>query len=446
VYDLGGGTFDISVLEIGEGVFEVKATNGDTHLGGDDFDQRVMDWIADEFKKEHGIDLRKDRMALQRLKEAAEKAKVELSSTVQTEINLPFITADASGPKHLVLTLTRAKLEALTAELVERTLGPCRQAMQDAGVTAKDVQEVILVGGQIRMPKVQEVVKNLFAKEPHKGVNPDEVVAVGAAVQAAVLTGEVKDVVLLDVTPLSLGIETLGGVMTTLISRNTTIPTKKSEVFSTAADNQESVEVHVMQGERPMARDNRTLGKFHLVGIPPAPRGMPQIEVTFDIDANSILNVSARDKATGKQQNITITASSTLTKDEIERMVKDAEANAADDARRKQEIEVRNQTDSLVYSTERTLSEHGSKLPEADRKAIEDALGETKEALKGEDLERMKQAQETLTKASHKLAEVMYREAQAQGAPGADGQPGKSAGPKEGEVVDAEFEDLGEKK
>jgi molecular chaperone DnaK len=447
VYDLGGGTFDISVLEIGEGVFEVKATNGDTHLGGDDFDQRVMDWIADEFKKEHGIDLRKDRMALQRLKEAAEKAKVELSSTVQTEINLPFITADATGPKHLVLPLTRAKLEALTAELVERTLGPCRQAMQDAGVTAKDVQEVILVGGQTRMPKVQEVVKNLFAKEPHKGVNPDEVVAVGAAVQAAVLTGEVKDVVLLDVTPLSLGIETLGGVMTTLISRNTTIPTKKSEVFSTAADNQESVEVHVMQGERPMARDNRTLGKFHLVGIPPAPRGLPQIEVTFDIDANSILNVSARDKATGKQQNITITASSTLTKDEIERMVKDAEANAADDARRKQEIEVRNQTDSLVYSTERTLSEHGSKLPEADRKAIEDALGETKEALKGEDLERMKQAQETLTKASHKLAEVMYREAQAQAAPGADGQPSKgAAGPKEGEVVDAEFEDLGEKK
>jgi molecular chaperone DnaK len=446
VYDLGGGTFDISVLEIGEGVFEVKATNGDTHLGGDDFDQRVMDWIAEEFKKEHGIDLRKDRMALQRLKEAAEKAKVELSSTVQTEINLPFITADASGPKHLVLTLTRAKLEALTAELVDRTLGPCRQAMQDASVTAKDVQEVILVGGQTRMPKVQEVVKNLFAREPHKGVNPDEVVAVGAAVQAAVLTGDVKDVVLLDVTPLSLGIETLGGVMTTLISRNTTIPTKKSEVFSTAADNQESVEVHVMQGERPMARDNRTLGKFHLVGIPPAPRGMPQIEVTFDIDANSILNVSARDKATGKQQNITITASSTLTKDEIERMVKDAEANAADDARRKQEIEVRNQTDSLVYSTERTLSEHGSKLAEADRKAVEDALAETKEALKGEDLERMKQAQETLTKASHKLAEIMYREAQNQGAPGAAGNQAKSTGPKEGEVVDAEFEDLGEKK
>jgi len=448
VYDLGGGTFDISVLEIGEGVFEVKATNGDTHLGGDDFDQRVMDWIAEEFKKEHGIDLRKDRMALQRLKEAAEKAKVELSSTVQTEINLPFITADASGPKHLVLTLTRAKLEALTADLVERTLGPCRQAMQDAGVTAKDVQEVILVGGQTRMPKVQDVVKGLFTREPHKGVNPDEVVAVGAAVQAAVLTGDVKDVVLLDVTPLSLGIETLGGVMTTLISRNTTIPTKKSEVFSTAADNQESVEVHVMQGERPMARDNRTLGKFHLVGIPPAPRGMPQIEVTFDIDANSILNVSARDKATGKQQNITITASSTLTKDEIDRMVKDAEANAADDARRKQEIEVRNQTDSLVYSTERTLSEHGSKLSEADRKAVEDALAATKEALKSDDLERMKQAQETLTKASHTLAEIMYREAQAQGAPGAAGagSQAKSGGPKEGEVVDAEFEDLGEKK
>src|SRR6267142_831085 len=424
VYDLGGGTFDISILEIGEGVFEVKATNGDTHLGGDDFDQRVIDWIAEEFKKEQGIDLRKDRMALQRLKEAAEKAKVELSSTVQTEINLPFITADASGPKHLVMTLTRAKLESLVADLVDRTLGPCRQAMQDASVTAKDVDEVILVGGQTRMPKVQEVVRNLFAKEPHKGVNPDEVVAVGAAVQAAVLTGEVKDVVLLDVTPLSLGIETLGGVMTTLISRNTTIPTKKSEVFSTAADNQESVEVHVMQGERPMARDNRTLGKFHLVGIPPAPRGVPQIEVTFDIDANSIINVSARDKATGKQQNITITASTTLTKDEIDRMVKEAEANAAEDTKRKQEIEVRNQTDSLVYSTERTLGEHGAKLAEADRKAVDEALTEAREALKGEDLDRMKRAQENLTRASHKLTEIMYREAQTQGQkPGAPGAP-----------------------
>jgi molecular chaperone DnaK len=447
VYDLGGGTFDVSILEIGEGVFEVKATNGDTHLGGDDFDQRVIDWIADEFKRENGIDLRKDRMALQRLKEAAEKAKMELSSTVQTEINLPFITADASGPKHLVLTLTRAKLEALVADLIDRTLGPCRQAMQDAGVTPKDINEVILVGGQTRMPKVQDVVKQLFDKEPHKGVNPDEVVAVGAAVQGAVLTGEVKDLLLLDVTPLSLGIETLGGVMTTLIPRNTTIPTKKSETFTTAADSQTSVEVHVMQGERPMARDNRTLGKFHLVGIPPAPRGIPQVEVTFDIDANGILNVSAQDKATGKQQNITITSSSGLTKDEIDRMVKEAESNAADDTKRKQEIEVRNQTDSLVYSTERTLGEHGSKLEEADRKAIEEALGEAKEALKTDDLERMQRAQDNLTRAAHKLAEIMYRESQAQTKPGSGGPgAGASGGPKEGEVVDAEFEDLGDKK
>jgi molecular chaperone DnaK len=454
VYDLGGGTFDVSILEIGEGVFEVKATNGDTHLGGDDFDQRVMDWIAEEFKKDNGIDLRKDRMALQRLKEAAERAKIELSTTVQTEINLPFITADASGPKHLVLTLTRAKLESLVADLVDRTLGPCRQAMQDAGAAASDINEVILVGGQTRMPKVQEVVKSLFGKEPHKGVNPDEVVAVGAAVQGAVLTGEVKDLLLLDVTPLSLGIETLGGVMTTLIPRNTTIPTKKSERFTTAADSQPSVEVHVLQGERPMARDNRTLGRFHLDGIPPAPRGVPQIEVTFDIDANGILNVSAKDTATGKQQHIAITSSSGLSKEEIDKMVKEAEANAADDARHKQEIEVRNQTDSLVYSTERTLSEHGSKLAEADRKAIDDALAEAKEALKTDDLDRMKRAQDTLSKAAHKLGEVMYREAQAQAGqqqpgPGAGPQAGGSAGPsgpKEGEVVDAEFEDLGEKK
>jgi molecular chaperone DnaK len=451
VYDLGGGTFDISVLEIGEGVFEVKATNGDTHLGGDDFDQRVIDWIADEFKKEHGIDLLKDRMALQRLKEAAEKAKCELSTTLSTEINLPFITADASGPKHLVLTLTRAKLEALVADLIERTIGPCRQAMQDAGVTPKDIDEVILVGGQIRMPKVQDAVKQLFEKEPHKGVNPDEVVAIGAAVQAAVLSGEVKDLLLLDVTPLSLGIETLGGVMTVLIPRNTTIPTKKSEVFTTAADSQTSVEVHVVQGERPMARDNRTLGKFHLVGIPPAPRGVPQIEVTFDIDANGILNVSARDTATGKQQNITITASSGLTKDEIDRMVNDAQQYSAEDAQRKQEIEVRNQTDSLVYSTERTLNEHGAKLSEADKKAIEDALGEAREALKTDDVERMRRTQENLTKASHKLAEIMYREAQTQAGPGPSGARPDSrgtapGGPKDGEVVDAEFEDLGEKK
>jgi len=456
VYDLGGGTFDVSILEIGEGVFEVKATNGDTHLGGDDFDQRVMDWIAEEFKKDNGIDLSKDRMALQRLKEAAERAKIELSTTVQTEINLPFITADASGPKHLVLTLTRAKLESLVADLVDRTLGPCRQAMQDAGAAASDINEVILVGGQTRMPKVQEVVKSLFGKEPHKGVNPDEVVAVGAAVQGAVLTGEVKDLLLLDVTPLSLGIETLGGVMTTLIPRNTTIPTKKSERFTTAADSQPSVEVHVLQGERPMARDNRTLGRFHLDGIPPAPRGVPQIEVTFDIDANGILNVSAKDTATGKQQHIAITSSSGLSKEEIDKMVKAAEANAADDARHKQEIEVRNQTDSLVYSTERTLSEHGSKLAEADRKAIDDALGEAKEALKTDDLDRMKRAQDTLSKAAHKLGEVMYREAQAQAQagqqqPGSGAGPqaggaGRPSGPKEGEVVDAEFEDLGEKK
>ncbi|OGL06902.1 MAG: molecular chaperone DnaK, partial [Candidatus Rokubacteria bacterium RIFCSPHIGHO2_02_FULL_69_13] len=451
VYDLGGGTFDISIMELGEGVFEVKATNGDTHLGGDDFDQQVIDWIAEEFKKEHGIDLRKDRMALQRLKEAAEKAKCELSTTLQTEINLPFITADASGPKHLVLTLTRAKLEALVADLIERTIGPCRQAMKDAGVSPGDINEVILVGGQTRMPKVQEAVKQLFGKEPHKGVNPDEVVGVGAAVQGAILARDpsVGEMVLLDVTPLSLGIETLGGVTTVLIPRNTTIPTKKSEVFTTAADNQTSVEVHVLQGERQMARDNRTLGKFHLIGIPPAPRGMPQVEVTFDIDANGILNVAAQDKATGKRQNITITASSGLTKGEIERMVKDAEANAGEDAKRKQEIEIRNQTDSLVYSTERSLAEHGAKLGEADKKALDEALAEAREALKGEDVERMQRAQAALTQAAHKLAEIVYREAQAQGAQAGAGAPGdgpSAPGAKEGEVVDADFEDLGEKK
>jgi molecular chaperone DnaK len=455
VYDLGGGTFDVSILEIGDGVFEVKATNGDTHLGGDDFDQRIIDWIADEFRKEHGIDLRKDRMALQRLKEAAEKAKCELSTTLQTEINLPFITADASGPKHLVMTLTRAKLEALVAELIERTAEPCRQAMKDAGVTAKQINEVILVGGQTRMPKVQELVRELFGREPHKGVNPDEVVAVGAAIQAAVLAGEVKDVVLLDVTPLSLGIETLGGVMTRLIERNTTIPTRKSETFTTAADNQTSVEVHVLQGERPMARDNRTLGKFHLVGIPPAPRGMPQVEVTFDIDANGILNVSAKDQATGKQQAITITASSGLTKDDIGRMVREAEANAEEDRKRQQEIEVKNQADSLAYNIERQLAEHGEKVAAADKSAIEQAIGEVREALKGDDVERIKRASDALSKASHKMAEVLYREAQTKREPGgaasgagAAGGGGTSDGKTrtaEGEVVDAEFEDLGKK-
>jgi molecular chaperone DnaK len=449
VYDLGGGTFDVSILEIGDGVFEVKATNGDTHLGGDDFDQKVMEWIAEEFRKEHGIDLRRDRMALQRLKEAAEKAKCELSSTLQTEINLPFITADASGPKHLVMTLTRAKLESLVMDLIERTTEPCRQAMKDAGLAAKQVDEVILVGGQTRMPKVQELVRDLFGREPHKGVNPDEVVAVGAAVQAAVLAGEVKDVVLLDVTPLSLGIETLGGVMTRLIERNTTIPTKKSEVFTTAADSQTSVEVHVLQGERPMARDNRTLGKFHLVGIPPAPRGVPQVEVTFDIDANGILNVSAKDRATGKEQAITITASSGLTKEDIDKMVRDSEAHADEDKQRREEIEITNQADSLAYSIERQLAEHGDKVPAADKTAIEEAIKEVREALKASDVARVKRASEALTKASHKMAEALYRDAQAK-APGADGETPGSGGngrtkTAEGEVVDAEFEDLGPK-
>ena len=443
VYDLGGGTFDISILEIGQGVFEVKATNGDTHLGGDDFDQRVIDWIAEEFKKEHGIDLRRDRMALQRLKEASEKAKIELSSTVQTEINLPFITADQTGPKHLVMTLTRAKLEALVADLSERTVEPCRQAMKDAGVTAADIDEVVLVGGQTRMPKVQELVKQLFGKEAHKGVNPDEVVGVGAAIQGGVLAGDVKDVVLLDVTPLSLGIETLGGVSTVLIPRNTTIPARKSEIFSTATDSQTTVDGHVLQGERPLAKDNRTLGRFQLAGIPPAPRGVPQIEVAFDIDANGILNVSAKDTASGKQQQITITASSGLTKQDVERMVREAEANANEDARRKQEIELRNQTDSLVYSTERALAEHGAKLSQADRATIEQALSDAQEALKGDDMSRLRQAEQGLTRASQKLAEVMYRDASSGAGGGGDGAAGQA---NEGDVVDAEFRDVDERK
>ena len=450
VFDLGGGTFDISILELGEGVFEVKSTNGDTHLGGDDFDERVIQWLVDEFRKDHGIDLSKDRMALQRLKEAAEKAKCELSTTLETEINLPFVTADASGPKHLNLKLTRAKLEQLVEDLIQRTVGPCRQALRDAGLEPRQIDEVVLVGGQTRTPRVQQVVQELFGKEPHKGVNPDEVVAIGAAIQAGVLVGDVKDVVLLDVTPLSLGIETLGGVMTRLIERNTTIPTRKGEIFTTAADSQTSVEIHVLQGEREMARDNRTLGKFHLVGIPSAPRGVPQIEVAFDIDANGIVNVSAKDMATGKEQAITITASSGLNKDDIEKMVKDADRHSEEDKKRRADIETRNQADSLVYNTEKMLNENREKIPVSDIKPIEDALAEAKEALKSEDMDKIRRAMDTLTKASHRLAEVMYkqaRERQAAGGPG-DGKAGqaKPGGPAEGEVVDAEFEDLGKNK
>ncbi len=446
VFDLGGGTFDISVLEIGEGVFEVKATNGDTHLGGDDFDQRVIDWIVAEFKKDQGIDLSKDRMALQRLKEAAEKAKCELSTVMETEINLPFITADASGPKHLSMKLTRSKLEQLVEDLIGRTLGPVRQCLEDAKIKPGQIDEVILVGGQTRMPRVQQGVKDLFGKDPHRGVNPDEVVAIGAAIQAGVLGGEVRDVVLLDVTPLSLGIETLGGVMTRLIERNTTIPTRKSEVFTTAADNQTSVEVHVLQGEREMARDNRTLGRFHLVGIPPAPRGVPQVEVTFDIDANGILNVGAKDTATSKEQRITITHSSGLGKDEIDRMVKEAEAHGAEDKQRRQEIEARNQLDSLVYTTEKMLNENREKIPMGEISGIEAALQEGKKALESGKADQVRQAIEQITKASHKMAEAMYRrtESQQQGTGAqAGGQAKGGDRPAEGEVVDAEFEDLG---
>ena len=438
VYDFGGGTFDISMLDVGEGVFEVRATNGDTHLGGDNFDQKVIDWLIVEFKKDQVIDLSKDRMAIQRLKEAAEKAKIELSSTMETEMNLPFITADATGPKHLVMRLSRTKLEQLTEDLVERSHRPCEQALKDAGLKPSDIDEVVLVGGMIRMPKIHQFVKEFFGKEPHKGVNPDEVVAVGAAIQAGVLAGEVKEVVLLDVTPLSLGVETLGGVLTKLINRNTTIPTRKREVFTTAADSQTQVEIHVLQGEREMARDNRTLGKFHLIGIPAAPRGIPQIEVTFDIDANGILNVSAKDMATAKEQKITITASSGLAKEEVEKMVKDAEAHAEDDRKRKEVIGLKNQLDSIIYATEKTLNEHKAKIAASDVKAIEDALADGKKALEKEDTDEMKRALDSISKASHKMAEVMYQAASQAGAqPGAAGAEAK----KEGEVVEAEFVD-----
>ena len=444
VYDFGGGTFDISVLEVGEGVVEVKATNGDTHLGGDNLDQRVIEWIVSEFKKEQGLDLSKDKMALQRLKEAAEKAKCELSTTLETEINLPFVTADASGPKHLVLKLTRARFEQLVEDLLVRSMGPVKQCLADAGVKPGEIDEVVLVGGSTRIPKVQALVREFFGKEPHKGVNPDEVVAVGAAIQAGVLAGDVKDLLLLDVTPLSLGIETLGGVMTRLIERNTTIPTRKSEVFSTASDNQTSVEVHVLQGEREMARDNRTLGKFQLVGLPPAPRGVPQIEVTFDIDANGILNVSAKDHATGKQQAITITSSSGLAKDEVERMVKDAAAHADEDRRRKEEVEVRNRLDGLVYSTEKTVAEGRDKLPAADVELAEKAVAEARKALEEGGKERLEAAAEALTKASHKLAEALYKQAAASSEPAAGpGPSGKGDGG--GDVVDAEVVDDGKK-
>jgi molecular chaperone DnaK len=441
VYDLGGGTFDISILEIGDGVFEVKSTNGDTFLGGEDFDQRLVHYLADEFKKESGIDLRSDRLALQRLKEAAEKAKIELSSAMQTEVNLPFITADASGPKHLTMKITRAKLEALVDDLIQKTIAPVKMAMKDAGVSASQIDEVILVGGMTRMPKVQEIVKQLFGKEPHKGVNPDEVVAVGAAIQAGVLKGEVKDVLLLDVTPLSLGIETLGGVFTRLIERNTTIPTKKSQVFSTADDNQTAVTIRVFQGEREMAQHNKMLGQFDLVGIPPAPRGVPQVEVTFDIDANGIVSVGAKDKATGKEQTIRIQASGGLSEADINKMVKEAEAHAAEDKKAKELAEAKNHGDALIHSTEKAVSEHGSKIADAERTAIENAIAALKSAIKEEDAEQIKAKTNTLAQAAMKLGEAMYKAQQGGGdGQGGDGAPG--GGKKDDNVVDAEFSEV----
>ncbi len=451
VYDFGGGTFDISILEVGEGVVEVKATNGDTHLGGDNLDHRIIDWITTEFKKSEGIDLSKDRMALQRLKEAAEKAKMELSTVMESDINLPFITADQTGPKHLQMKLTRAKFEQLVEDLLQKTVGPTKQALADAGLDPSKIDEVVLVGGSTRIPKVQQIVKELFGRDPHKGVNPDEVVAIGAAVQAGVLSGDVKDLLLLDVTPLSLGIETMGGVNTTLIPRNTTIPTRKSEIFSTAADSQTSVEVHVLQGERSLARDNRTLGKFHLIGLPPAPRGVPQIEVTFDIDANGIVNVSAKDLGTSKEQKITITASSGLNKDEVDRMMKEAEAHAEEDKKRREEIETRNHADQAVYGAERFIKDSGDKLTAADRQSIEAAAEAVKKALETNDAPAIGRAMEQLTQAQHKAAANLYQQAAAPGAGGpaagasdhAEGRPSGSSAPAGGDVIDAEVVDDG---